>query len=89
MFCKSDVNKTVYFFSVSLKCREIITVKTVTLYKKLYFFIKRVKGKKKKLTLTSFYYVSREILLGNLKTLICIEQSRFYILSHPREIKNV
>ena len=31
-----------------LKYTEIITVKTVTLYKKLYFFIKSLKSKKKK-----------------------------------------
>ena len=34
MLRKSSVNKTVYFFLVSLKYREVITVKTVTLYKK-------------------------------------------------------
>ena len=44
-------------FLVSLKYREIITVKTVTLYKKLYFFIKNLKSKKKKLALTLLYYV--------------------------------
>ena len=43
--------------------REIIKVKIVTLYEKLYFFIKNVKSKKKKLALTSFYYVSQEIWL--------------------------
>ena len=64
MFCKSNVNKTV--FLVSLKYREIIMVKTVTIYKKL-FFIKSLKSKKKKLTLTLLYYVSREIWLGNSK----------------------
>ena len=35
-FRKSNVNKIVFF--VSLKYREIIKVKTVTLNKKLYFF---------------------------------------------------
>ena len=34
MFRKSNVDKTVKFFLVSLKCREIITVKIVTLHKK-------------------------------------------------------
>ena len=38
MFAKSNVNKTVYFFLFLLKYREIITVKTVALYKRLYFF---------------------------------------------------
>ena len=89
MFYKSNVNKTVQFFLVSLKYREIITVETQTLYKKLYFFIKRIKSKKKMLALTSFYCVSREMWLGNFKNLICIGQSRFYIFSHPREFKNV
>ena len=45
----------------------------------MFFFIK---SKKKKLALTSFYYVSREIWLGNSKKLICIDQSRF---SHTHE----
>ena len=38
MFHQGNVNKTVYFFLVLLKCREIVTVKTVALYKKLYVF---------------------------------------------------
>ena len=60
MLRKSSVNKTVYFFFlVSLKYREVITVKTVTLYKKVYLFIKRLKSKKKKLVLTLFDHVSR------------------------------
>ena len=59
MLRKSSVNKTVYFFLVSLKYREVITVKTVTLYKKVYLFIKRLKSKKKKLVLTLFDHVSR------------------------------
>ena len=66
-----------------------MTVKTVKLYKKLFFFIKRQKNKKKKLALTSFYYISQKIWLDNSKTLICRGQSRFYIFSHPREFKNV
>ena len=51
-------------FLVSLKYREILTVKSL-------------KSKKKKLALTLFYYVSREIWLDNSKKLICIDQSRF------------
>ena len=39
--------------------------------------------------LTSFYYVSLEIWLGNSRNLICIDQPRFYIFSHPRELKNI
>ena len=53
------------------------------------FFIKSLKSKKKKMALTSFYYVSREIWLVNSKKLTSIDQSRFYIFSHPREFKNV
>ena len=41
-----------------------------------------------KLALTSFYYVSREIWLGNSKKVICIDQSRFYIFPHTQEFKN-
>ena len=78
MFCKSNVNKTVWFlYLVSLRYREIITIK-------VYFSIKSLKSKKKKLTLTSFYYVSWEIWLGNSEKLICIDQSGFYV-SHTRE----
>ena len=52
-----------------------------------FFVIKSLKSKKKKLTLTSFYYVSRETCLGNSKKLICIDQLRCCIFSHPREFK--
>ena len=38
MVRKSNVNTGVSSFLVSLKYREIITTKTVTFYKKLYFF---------------------------------------------------
>ena len=65
------------------------TGKTVTVIRNFIFFIKSLKSNKKKLALTSFYYVSREIWLGNSKKLICIDQLRFYIFSHPREFKNV
>ena len=74
-------------FLVLLKYREITTVQTVTLYKKL-FFIKSLKSKIEKLALTSFYCVSPEKWLGNSKKLICIDQLRFYIFSHPQEFKN-
>ena len=53
------------------------------------FFIESLKSKKNKLALTLFYYVIREIWLGNSKKLICIDQSRFYIFSQQREFKNV
>ena len=51
--------------------------------------VKSLKNKKKKLALTLFYYASREMWLVNSKKLICIDQARFYIFSHPREFKNV
>ena len=52
---------------VSLKYREIKTVKTVTLYKKKkFFFIKSLKSKKNKLTLTSIYCQLRN-MVGQLK----------------------
>ena len=47
---------------------------------KLSFFIKSIESKKKKLGITSFHYVSSEIWLGKSKKLVCIDQSRFYIL---------
>ena len=40
---RAIVNKIVEFFLVALKCREIIAVKTVTLY----FFIKALKARKR------------------------------------------
>ena len=43
---------------------------------------------KKKLTLTSFYYVSRKTWLGNSKNLVYIDQSRFYIF-HIRDISKM
>ena len=89
MFCKSNVNKAVYFFLLSLNYREIMTVKTTTLYKKLYFFIKNLKSKKRKLALTSFYYVGWEIWLSNSKKLICIDQSRFYHTGENSKIFNI
>ena len=54
-FKKNSLNSLI--FLVSLKYKEIIRFKTVTLYKKLYF-IKSFKSIKKKLALTSFYNVS-------------------------------
>ena len=86
MFRKSNVYKTV--FLVSLKYRVIKTIKKVTFYEKL-CFIKSLKGNKKKLVRTSFYYVSQEIWLGSSKKRVCIDQLRFYMFLNPRELKNV
>ena len=83
MFCKSNVHKTVLFFLRLLKYRELITVKSETLSKKLYHEVLKVRKK------SSFYYVSRELWLGCSKKFICIKRSIFYIFSHPREFKNV
>ena len=70
MFRKSNGE----IFLVLLNYREIITVKTVTLYKKLFSFIKSLKSKKKKkLALTLFHYVSWEIWLASSKKLIHID----------------
>ena len=85
-FISVTCKRTLNFVLVSLKYREI---KTLILHKKLFFFIKSFENKKKKLALTLIYHVSQEIWLGNSKKLICIDQSRFYIFSHPWEFKNV
>ena len=74
MFRKSNVNKTVWYFSFSLK----------TLLETLFFFIRSLKSKKKKLPLTSFHYVSWEIHLYNSKKLICIDHQDS-TCSHTRE----
>ena len=88
MFRKTNVIKTVPFL-VLLKYREIITVKIVTFIRNFIFFVKSLKSKTKKLALILFRYVSQEIRLGNSKKLICLDQSRFYIFSHPQELKNI
>ena len=41
MFLKIDVNNTVTFYLVSLRYREIITLKTATVYNELYFFLSK------------------------------------------------
>ena len=76
IFRENNVNKTV-FFLVLLKYREIKTVKTEALYKKLYFFMKSLKSKKNSLGFNLFYYVSREIRLDDSEKFICLAQSRF------------
>ena len=48
----------------------VLFPKIVTLYKKLYFFIKSLKSKEKKPARTSFYYVSQGIWLGNSKRFV-------------------
>ena len=74
VFCNSSANKAAYSL-FSFMYREITTVET------LFFSLKVLKAKKK-LALTLFYYVFQEIWLGNLKKLICINQSTF---SYNRE----
>ena len=67
-------------FLVSKKYWDIMTVEDPKSKKKdAVYAIKR----------TLFYYVSQEIWLGNSKKLMCIDQSKFYIFSYPREFKNV
>ena len=51
--------------------------------------MKSLKSKKKKLALTSFYYFSQEISLGDSWKLIYIDKSRFYNFSHSWQFKNV
>ena len=61
--------------------------------KTVWFFLvsrnREIVSKKKNVALTLFYYASQEIWLGNSKKLIGLDQSRFYIFSHPRKFKNV
>ena len=64
------------FFSTE-KVQRDITVITVTLYKKLCFFIKSLKSKKKKVALVSFYCI-----------LFLTKQTSFtqlHFISHTRE----
>ena len=72
-----------------LRQRDILTVKTVTLCKKLYFFMKSLKSKKKKLALTSFYCLSRELGFSNSWKLNSIGHSRFCNFWHSVEFKNI
>ena len=67
-------------FLVSLKCRDVTTVKRYH-FRRNFFLSKNLESKKKKQALTSFYYVNREIWLDSSKKLISIDQSRFYIFS--------
>ena len=69
MFCKSNVNKTVSFFLFLLKYRDITTFKTLTRHKKPYFFHLKSKKQEKQVAMTLFHYVSRDISLGNSKSL--------------------
>ena len=52
-------------------------------------YILSLKSKKKKLALTSIYYVSWEICLVSSKKLMHKDQPRIYIFSHQREFRNV
>ena len=65
-------------------------VKSVTFCKLNFtFLIKSLESKKKKLTLTSFYYLSGEMWLGNSWKVICIDQSKLHNFSHTGKFKNV
>ena len=66
---------------------EIITIKSGTLYKKLFFSLKFLKSKKKNPAPNSFCYVRRDIWLGQSKKLICIDKSRFYMFSYRENSK--
>ena len=64
-------------------------VKTVTVCQNFIFFMKSLKSKKKKLALTSLYYLDRKMLLSNSWKFIHLDQSRFYNSSHPGEVKYI
>ena len=61
-------------FLVSLKYREIVTVKTVALYEKTYFFIKSLTSKKKKLPDTDWQKICFKFAEKNL----CWRSSFFF-----------
>ena len=71
------------------KYKNIIMVKTVTLYKNFFFLksLKSFKSKKKKLVLPLFYHVSREIWLGNSKEFVQTNQDSTF--SHTCEISKL
>ena len=70
--CKQNI----LYFWFSLKYIEITTVKNSKIFLKPF--------KKKKLAITLFHYVSRDIWLGSSKELIWIDLSRLLILSRPQ-----
>ena len=79
-----------FVFLVSLEHRDIITVKSVTLCKKPYFSLKVfIKSKKKKADTNFVLLCQLRNIVESSKELICIDQSRFYIFSHLREIQNL
>ena len=64
-------------------------VKIVTVRQKLYLLIKSLKSKKKEAD-TNFVLLSVEKCGWAIqKSFVCIDPPKFYILSHPREFKNV
>ena len=64
-------------------------VKTVTIYKKLYFFQEKSKKQEKESGTNFVLLCQSKNMFGHFKKAICIDQSRFYIFSHPQEFKNV
>ena len=71
------------------KYKNIIMIKTVTLYKNFFFLksLKSFKSKKKELVLPLFYHVSREIWLGNSKEFVQTNQDSTF--SHTCEISKL
>ena len=63
-------------FLVLLKNREIVVVKSL-------------KSKKKEADTNFVLLCQSRSMVGQSQKLNCIDQSRFYIFSHPRESKNV
>ena len=86
MLRKSNVNKTVQLFLVSLKKRKIITVKTVEI---LFFSLKVLKKKDKEAGTNFVLLCQSRNMVGQFKKTYLHNQSRFYIFSHLREFKNV
>ena len=85
IFRKSNVSKTEL---VSFQYREISMVEAAIVCK-TNFCLMKAKSKKKRLALTSFYYLNRKIWLDDQWKLFCIDQSRLLNFPHPGKSKNV
>ena len=66
---------------------EVLRLDMISYLGNFIFFMEILKSKQKKLTLTSFYYVSSAVWSDNWRKLIWIDQSRFDNFSYLREFK--
>ena len=73
-------------FLVLLKYREIITIKTVTLYKKLYFFIKSLK-QGKEIGTNFFLLFSSRNMVGHFKKVYLHRPIKILRFLTPARIK--